>query len=165
MSLSLVRRRDLRRNSTDAETSLWNELRDRRMAGFKFRRRHARGPYVVDFYCAELKLAIELDGGQHWSLEAQAYDARRAGYLRRREITVLRFPTDLVFRERLAVLEEIARALGIGAPQDHARRLRHAEGLEVVVEAQHDPITVGADRLAADEVIREGEEAEDIPRE
>jgi very-short-patch-repair endonuclease len=86
------------------------------MAGFKFRRQHPCGRYVLDFYCAELKLAIELDGGQHWSLEVQAYDARRSGFLRRQGITVLRFPTDLVFRERLAVLEEIARALGIGAP-------------------------------------------------
>src|SRR5262245_47351837 len=116
MSLSLIRRRDLRRNCTDAEDSLWMELRDRRMAGFKFRRQYTCGPFIVDFYVADRKLAIELDGGQHWTLEAHAYDALRSGYLRRQGITELRFPTDLVFTERLAVLEEIARALGIGAP-------------------------------------------------
>jgi very-short-patch-repair endonuclease len=114
MSLSLVHRRELRRDSTDAEAALWVELRDRRMAGFKFRRQYPCGPYIVDFYCAELGLAIELDGGQHFSLEAQAYDARRSGYLRRNGIQVLRFQTDLVFRDRLGVLEEIARALGVG---------------------------------------------------
>jgi very-short-patch-repair endonuclease len=116
MSLSLVRRRELRTRSTDAEQALWTELRDRRMAGFKFRRQYPCGQYIVDFYCAELKLAIELDGGQHWSLAVQAYDARRSGYLRQRGIVELRVPTDLVFRERVAVLEEFARALGIGAP-------------------------------------------------
>ena len=116
MGLSLVHRRELRRNSTDAEAALWFELRDRRMAGFKFRRQFPCGPYVVDFYCADLKLAIELDGGQHFSLEAQAYDARRSSYIRHHGIQMLRFETDLVFRDRLAVLEEIARALGIGGP-------------------------------------------------
>jgi very-short-patch-repair endonuclease len=116
MSLSLQRRRTLRRNATDAEAVLWYELRNRQIGGFKFRRRHPCGPYIVDFYCAERKLAIELDGGQHFTLAAQAYDARRSRYLRKHGIEILRFQTDLVFREGPELLEEIARALGIGCP-------------------------------------------------
>ena len=116
MSLSLDRRRELRQRATDAELALWNELRDRRLAGFKFRRQHPCGPFILDFYCAEGHLAVELDGGQHYVEEAQLYDANRTAFLKQAGVDVLRFPTDLVFRDRLAVLEEIARTLGIGSP-------------------------------------------------
>jgi very-short-patch-repair endonuclease len=116
MSLSLDRRRALRRSSTDAEAALWSELRSGRLAGFKFRRQHSCGPYILDFYCAELRLAIELDGGQHYEPSAAAYDDERTRFLRERGLVVLRFPNDLVFRERLVVLEVIAAALGIGSP-------------------------------------------------
>jgi len=116
MSVSVDRRRELRRNSTDAEAALWFALRAKRFSGFKFRRQHDCGPYILDFYCPALRLAIELDGGQHYEPEAHAYDERRTAYLGRRRIRVLRFPTDLIFKEREAVLEAIARALGVGAP-------------------------------------------------
>jgi very-short-patch-repair endonuclease len=116
MPLALDRRRALRRNATDAEAALWSELRARRLAGFKFRRQHPCGPFILDFYCAEARLAIELDGGQHWDAENAARDARRSRYLRRRGVRVLRFANDVLFRERLDVLEEIARALGVGRP-------------------------------------------------
>ena len=111
MDISLSRRRALRRASTDAETVLWRHLRAKRFAGFKLRRQHPVGPYIVDFYCASKRLAIELDGGQHFEVSAQRYDERRTAFLRERGISVLRFATDLVFREPIAVLEEIARAL------------------------------------------------------
>jgi very-short-patch-repair endonuclease len=55
----------LRRNLTDAEKKLWLILRDRRLAGWKFRRQVPLGPYVVDFYCSRAKLIVEADGGQH----------------------------------------------------------------------------------------------------
>ena len=55
----------LRRNPTDAEKRLWQMLRDRRLADSKFRRQVPLGPYIVDFYCAEAKLVVEADGGQH----------------------------------------------------------------------------------------------------
>jgi very-short-patch-repair endonuclease len=55
----------LRRRPTRAETKLWLSLRDRRLAGFKFVRQEALGPYIVDFVCREKKLIIEVDGGQH----------------------------------------------------------------------------------------------------
>jgi very-short-patch-repair endonuclease len=116
MNVSLDRQRELRRNSTDAEAALWLALRAKRFAGFKFRRQHDFGPYILDFYCPAQRLAIELDGGQHYQPDAHAYDERRTAYLCQRGITVLRFPTDLVFREREAVVHLIARALGIGGP-------------------------------------------------
>jgi very-short-patch-repair endonuclease len=112
MNASLARRRALRRESTDAEARLWTHLRAKRFARFKFRRQHPCGPYIVDFYCARRALAIELDGGQHYEPRQQEYDERRTAFLQRAGIRVLRFPTDLVFREGAAVLETIARALG-----------------------------------------------------
>jgi very-short-patch-repair endonuclease len=109
---SLARRRALRRNSTDAEVILWRHLRGRRFSRWKFRRQHPCGPYILDFYCASQRLAVELDGGQHFNPTAEAYDERRAAFLRRRRITVLRFPNDLIFRDQLPVLEAIWLALG-----------------------------------------------------
>ncbi len=113
MDVSLARRRALRHACTDAEAVLWARLRGRRFAGLKFRRQHPCGPYILDFYCPERRLAVELDGGQHFDPETQRYDQRRTAYLSRRDIKVLRFQTDLVFTELLAVL---ALALGIVGP-------------------------------------------------
>jgi very-short-patch-repair endonuclease len=114
MDLSLVRRRELRGASTDAETALWARLRAGRLLGFKFRRQHPCGPYILDFYCPRRRLAIELDGGQHFNPAARDYDRRRTAFLLRRSIRVLRFPTDLVFREPMFVLDAIVLALGDG---------------------------------------------------
>jgi very-short-patch-repair endonuclease len=95
---------------------LWSLLRGRRFAGFKFRRQHPCGPFILDFFCAQSRLAIELDGGQHLESEAEAYDARRSRYLTKRGITVLRFGADLVFRETDGVLMAIAVALSCPSP-------------------------------------------------
>lgn len=113
MLVLLARCRELRRAATDAEVALWRHLRAHRFAGFKFRRQHPCGPFIVDFYCARRKLAIELDGGQHFTPEAQRDDERRSRYLAQQGIEVLRFPTDLVFRELDGVLAVIAEALGV----------------------------------------------------
>jgi type I restriction enzyme M protein len=112
MNVLLVRRRRLRRRATDAEAALWEALRGRQLAGFKFRRQHPCGPFILDFFCAEKQLAIELDGGQHYQPRAQAYDARRTDFLAARGITVLCFPCDQVLREMAGVLVAIAFALG-----------------------------------------------------
>ena len=114
MDILLDRRRSLRATSTDAETAQWARLRAKRLMGFKFRRQHPCGPDFLDFHCPERLLVVELDGGQHFCPSAQAYDRRRTAFLVRRHITVLRFPTDLVFRELAAVLEAILSALGGG---------------------------------------------------
>jgi very-short-patch-repair endonuclease len=111
MDLPRLRRRALRRDSTDAERVLWWHLRDRRFEGYKFRRQHSCGPFILDFYCPERRLAVELDGGQHFEPTAMVYDERRTTFLRQKGIAVLRFPTDLVFRELTVVLEQIATVL------------------------------------------------------
>jgi very-short-patch-repair endonuclease len=81
--------RDLRRRQTDAERRVWGRLRDRRLVGAKFSRQVPIGPYFVDFCCRELKLIVELDGGQH-AIQG-AYDAERATFLARLGYRVLRF--------------------------------------------------------------------------
>ena len=70
------KRQYLRNNSTRAERLLWTELKGSRL-GFKFRRQHSIGFFVLDFYCPELKLAIEVDGSSHDSEEAKKYDKQR----------------------------------------------------------------------------------------
>jgi len=83
--------RVLRRNQTDEEKQLWRALRDRRFAGFKFRRQHVVGDYVLDFYCAAANLAVELDGSQHGHPEGSQRDAAREKYLVEHDIVTLRF--------------------------------------------------------------------------
>jgi lysyl-tRNA synthetase class 2 len=73
------RERSLRLNQTGAERMLWACLRDRRLQGLRFRRRHRIGPYIADFVCPECRLVAELDGSQH--LEAVEHDAARSRYL------------------------------------------------------------------------------------
>src|SRR4051812_41057523 len=111
MAPSLARRRELRRRTTDAEAALWSHLRGRRLAGFKFRRQHPFGPFILDFYCPARRLAIELDGGQDFEPHQRVYDSRRSEFLAARGITVLRFRCDRVFKELEGVLVAIAFAL------------------------------------------------------
>jgi very-short-patch-repair endonuclease len=92
-----------RNASTDAENRLWHDLRARRLGGFKFRRQHPLPPYVVDFYCDELKLVIELDGSQH----DEESDLTRTLALQHRGLRVLRFWNNQVLQETAAVLEVI----------------------------------------------------------
>jgi len=103
------RARGLRRQQTDAETQLWYQLRNRRLAGCKFRRQLSLGPYFADFACTEKRLIIELDGGQH--LQQTARDEHRSAFLRERGFTVLRFWNDQILQQMDAVLEEILRHL------------------------------------------------------
>jgi very-short-patch-repair endonuclease len=83
--------RRLRQDATDAESLLWRMVRDRRFGGFKFRRQFPVPPYVLDFYCRELRLGIEIDGGQHSEPAQVAVDGRRTEFLEKRGIRVARF--------------------------------------------------------------------------
>ncbi len=82
------RRVELRINQTPQEILLWAKLRNKQL-GFKFKRQHSIGPYILDFYCPDKKLAVELDGSQH--LENKEYDQERTNYLLGHEIRTLRF--------------------------------------------------------------------------
>ena len=83
------RAQDLRKNMTKEECRLWYEyLHD---YPYRFRRQVAFGNYILDFYCAAAKLAIELDGSQHYEESTEAYDSRRTAYLNGLGIQVLRF--------------------------------------------------------------------------
>ncbi|NIR02743.1 MAG: DUF559 domain-containing protein [Gemmatimonadales bacterium] len=86
-------------------------LRNRHLAGAKFRRQHPVGPYILDFYCAQARLAIELDGGQHSEAAQQRRDARRTRVLEAQGVRVLRFWNNEVLAETEAVLETIWNAL------------------------------------------------------
>ena len=81
-------RRILRSNLTQEEAILWNLLKNNRL-NYKFRRQHSAGNFIIDFYCADKRLAIELDGGQH--LDKQEYDEQRTNYFESLGIKVIRF--------------------------------------------------------------------------
>src|SRR5712692_11728031 len=74
------RTRAMRKMPTRAEGRMRSWLRDRRFLGYKFRRQHPIGNYILDFYCAELQLAIELDGSHHESSWMNEYDSTRSGH-------------------------------------------------------------------------------------
>ncbi|MEM1303756.1 MAG: endonuclease domain-containing protein [Planctomycetota bacterium] len=109
--------RQLRSSQTEAEHKLWSAIRKRQLAGFRFRRQFAIGPYVSDFECFEAKLIVELDGGQHNSPDGREHDSQRTAYMEEHGYAVLRFWNSDVTDDLDAVLEKIAivlkdRALG-----------------------------------------------------
>jgi len=85
------RRRELRRNQTEAEKIFWTHVRNRQFCEMRFYRQYSIGPYILDFYCPTIKVAIELDGGQHTHDEKREYDEFRSEYLKARGIDVIRF--------------------------------------------------------------------------
>jgi very-short-patch-repair endonuclease len=101
------RSRALRKNSTDAERKLWSVLRSRQLNGFKFRKQVEIDGYVVDFFCAEKRLIIEVDGGQH-TPEA---DARRTAYLESQGFRIIRFWNNQVLENLDGVWTRIDEAL------------------------------------------------------
>ena len=101
------RRRELRKNQTDVERLLWKQIRNKNFFGLKFFRQYSVGAYIVDFYCPKLKLAIELDGGQHAEEGNKEYDKIRTDYLKSMGIKVMRFWNNDVIHNIEGVLEEI----------------------------------------------------------
>ena len=100
------RARELRKRQTGPELKLWNAIRNRQLAGLKFRRQHAIGSYVVDFYCAAKKLVIELDGDSHNETNSES-DRDRQCWLEQNGIRVLRFENDDVLKDLDGVLDAI----------------------------------------------------------
>ena len=100
-------RQTLRNNATAAEATLWKALKGKQVEGLKFRRQFGVGPYVLDFYCPELKLAIELDGEVHNSYSAEKHDEARTKFLNENGIEVIRFRNEVVFYNIAGIIEEI----------------------------------------------------------
>ena len=103
--------RNLRQSLTASERLLWEQLRDRRFRGLKFRRQHPVGPFVLDFFCSELKLAIEVDGGVHLRAAEVRRDRERQRILEEMGIQFVRLRTEAVEADVAAALQLIVAAL------------------------------------------------------
>ncbi len=99
--------RERRKEPTYTEKLLWRILRSRRVEGIKFRREEAIEGYIADFYCAEHRLIVEIDGSVHDEPEVKANDIRRQQHLEAAGYTVIRFSSDDVFGRVDVVVDEI----------------------------------------------------------
>jgi very-short-patch-repair endonuclease len=100
--------KELRKSMTEAEELLWNQLRNNKLNGLKFRRQHPLDIFIADFYCHQKKLIIELDGGIHDSPEQKVYDEGRTADLEEKGFKLLRFRNDEVLNDIKKVLEKIS---------------------------------------------------------
>jgi very-short-patch-repair endonuclease len=116
--LTIARAKDLRRKLTLPEVILWSAIRGRRLANARFRRQHPIGPYILDFYCDDARLALEIDGDGHEHPDQAAHDLRRTAWLEARGITVYRIAARNVLSNLEGVLQSIAeRVRGVVASQ------------------------------------------------
>ena len=99
--------KSMRHTATDAEALMWQVLRAKRFMDLKFRRQHVIAPYIVDFYCHEIGLVIELDGNQHGTDDALEYDAERTKFLEVLGLTVVRYWNHDVLGRTDVVLEDL----------------------------------------------------------
>ncbi|HEY1101742.1 MAG TPA: DUF559 domain-containing protein [Myxococcota bacterium] len=99
--------RTLRRETTPPAQRLWERVRSRRLGGFRFRRQHAVDRFVLDFYCAEARLGIELDGQHHHGHAVSERDGERTSALLMHGIHVIRFDNDAIFDDEEGVLAAI----------------------------------------------------------
>ncbi len=103
----LGNRKRLRNNSTPAEAALWSLIKNRQLEGRKFRRQHSIGDYILDFYCPEEKIAIELDGEDHYWEEGIRRDKLKNAYAKSLGIEIIRFENKIVFKHPEFVLKTI----------------------------------------------------------
>ena len=104
-------RKRLRGQMPSAEVILWSKLRRRQLLVKKFRRQFGVGTYCLDFYCPEIRLAIELDGDSHFSADAKTYDAQREQWIQSFQIRFLRFTNTDIYENLDGVLHVIATAI------------------------------------------------------
>jgi very-short-patch-repair endonuclease len=109
--------RTLRGNSTDAEVVLWKFLRRHNFGGLKFKRQHPIGRYIVDFYCRELALVVELEGSIHDTNDQMEYDAERFQELEARGLRIMRIPNSEVFDNVQDVLKKIESVSELPSPE------------------------------------------------
>jgi len=122
--------RNLRKRDTWAEKLLWSWLRDRRFSAYKFRRQHTFGPHILDFFCVEVFLNIELDGSQHGFPDQKRKDAERDAWLAKAGVKVLRFWNSRLRQNRESIRATIWRELQARAPYplpDYCRPLTQSE--------------------------------------
>lgn len=98
---------ELRKRMTEAETILWEALRNKKLSGLKFRRQHPIGRFIVDFYCHKYKLVIELDGSIHNLIEVAENDRNRELELKDFGLDILRFTNEQVINDLEYVLQTI----------------------------------------------------------
>ncbi|MGH7146866.1 MAG: endonuclease domain-containing protein [Nitrospiraceae bacterium] len=108
-------KRRLRSNMTGPETWLWSRLRARQLQGLKFRRQHGIGPYIVDFYCPEQSLVIEVDGDSHADADQIVKDQLRDKYFQSLGLRVIRYFNDDIVKNLAGVLEDLAEKLASGS--------------------------------------------------
>ena len=106
-STEKAKRRQLRGDSPTAELRIWSSLRRKNISGYRFRRQYSVGPYVLDFYCPALKLAVEIDGDSHFIGDAIEDDKRRQSFIESFGIHFLRFTNQGVYDNLNGVLETI----------------------------------------------------------
>ena len=104
-------RKTLRTYGTPAEGRMWLMLKNKQIEGLKFRRQFSVGPFVLDFYCPQKQLAVELDGEPHMSFGGSMRDEQRTEYLNRQGIEVLRFENKMLFEQGDAVRAAIVEAV------------------------------------------------------
>jgi len=102
---------ELRKNQTNAEYFLWQSLKKKQLKNCRFYRQRIICNYIVDFYCPDAKLVIEIDGGQHFSEEGQAKDALRDRHLADLGLTVMRISAREILKNTEGVLEAIYQRL------------------------------------------------------
>ena len=122
------RSRQLRQSETLCEELAWNLLRNRKAFGLKFRRQQPLGGYIVDFYCHELRLVVELEGEVHSQPSRMKSDARRKARLERLGCNVLCVPNGLVLQDPEGFLIKIGQYIpspGLRPPSPHKREREH----------------------------------------
>ena len=100
-------RQQLRNHMPDAEVLLWMQLKGRQVLGFKFRRQYSVGPFVIDFYCPQLRLGVELDGDSHFAVGAADRDQHRQRYIESFGIRVIRYVNTDIYENMDGVLENL----------------------------------------------------------
>jgi very-short-patch-repair endonuclease len=108
------KRRALRKDMPEPEKRIWARLRAKQIYGHKFRRQYSIGNFIVDFYCPEKKLAIEIDGDSHFTQKMRPYDAVRQKYIESKGIHVVRFTNQDITENVEGVLVHIAESLKHG---------------------------------------------------
>lgn len=106
-----TKRKLLRNHMPQSELLLWSRLKNKQLNGFRFRRQYGIDRYVVDFYCPELRLAIEVDGGYHLSSDMKEYDPNRQSAIEALGITFLRFSNKEIEKDLEKVVNKVANSL------------------------------------------------------